>query len=172
MTNKSKLRRALSEYFLGTDTKEFYNRQIGIVGEFVDDKGEGEPLIRYLERDRDSALMNKYTSNVFSFISGGFCVAYFLTGYTELLDYSSGLFGSSESLRNFFAFKDRTRRMNQELLSKEIKSCFEANSRIESLDDIGDYPDLDQYPINPSDYNKRGIDISGYDGWYMPGGED
>ena len=165
MTDRSKLRRTLSEYFLGTDTREFLENQIHrIKGSSA--YGEYADVLIYL---RDDQRKSHYFSNVRGLIISGI----FLGGYLFTKDSSNILYGGillavSETTR----FVGRLTKKGKDRLEERFDISVNNNSKkrlyneSEILDTLEDHD-----KINPG-YDENGIDTSGYDGWYLPEGDD
>lgn len=154
MTKINRLTRILSEYFLGTETRDFYNRQIEMVDGFIEDEQLREQHLSTLNKVRNTSVRSKYIANAVDIYSGGCLAGYLFTGDKDLLVYGLTGLASSEWFRNTIANTDRSRRRTWELISTMTRLSYNIRERSKRLRE---------------DSGEDGIDTSGYDGWYKPG---
>jgi len=146
-----------SEYFLGTETRRFYDRQIATVGEFAMYEDCGKQQMKALKGARNTVVVGgKYLPNIGDILSLGAFAGYLATDDPRVLIGSiAGLVGS-EVLRFLVGRLDKSDRGLHEMCANLNKTAFRAVSSVENLT-----------AKVREDNQPKGweSDTSGYDGW-------
>ena len=147
----------VSEYFLGTETRRFYDRQVATVGEFAMYEDCGKQQMEALRGARDiSVIFGKYLPNMGDILSLGAFAGYLASDNPRVLIGSvAGLVGS-ELLRFLVGRLDKSDRNLYEMSVNLNKTAFRAVSSVENL------VEKVKQENQPMDWEN---DTSGYDGW-------